>query len=131
MLKRFTAVNKGYSLAEILVALALLGIIVVGFLGGLASFSRTLLMTDIRQMAKNLAEAQLEYIRSLPYSIAYEPSRDINEAYPNFKIKTQDGQILGENIESRDSNIQKLTVVVQYRGKPIFSLAGYKEKPKN
>jgi prepilin-type N-terminal cleavage/methylation domain-containing protein len=128
MLRKIITGKRGYSLVEILVSVALIGIIGTGFLGALAAFSKTLLMTDIRQTAKHIAEAQLEYIRSLPYNNAYEPSPKIGSAYPNFTVVTEpDRKLHGERIASRNSNIQKLTVTVQHQGRDVYSLVGYKE----
>jgi type II secretory pathway pseudopilin PulG len=123
---------KGFILIEVLVSIALLGIIGAGFLGALVTSSRTLIVADIRQTAKNFAEAQLEYIRSLPYDVSYAPSSEINAVYPNFSVVTQlDNRVHGEILNSRDMNIQKLTIAVQHQDKYVLSIIGYKENRQN
>ena len=62
--------EKGFSLLEVLLAVALLGIIVVAFLGGLATASKVSSMADERATAESLARSQMEFVRSQAYSSA-------------------------------------------------------------
>jgi prepilin-type N-terminal cleavage/methylation domain-containing protein len=123
---------KGFTLIEVLVSIALLGIIGAGFLGALVTSSRTLIIADVRQTAKNFAEAQLEYMRSLPYDVSYAPSSEINSVYPSFSVVTQlDKRVHGESLHSRDINIQKLTIAVQHQDNYVLSIVGFKENRQN
>ena len=60
--------EKGFSLLEVIIAIALLGLIGAAFLMGLATVSKALLITDVRGTAETLAIKQMEYIRNQPYS---------------------------------------------------------------
>ena len=55
------------TLIEVVVALALLGIIAVTFLGGLTAAARAALLADVRTTAESLARAQMEYVKSQGY----------------------------------------------------------------
>ncbi|MBE9482951.1 MAG: type II secretion system protein, partial [Chloroflexi bacterium] len=67
--------EKGFSLVEVLVALALLGIIGAAFLGGIATASKAILIADKRTTAESLARSQMEYVKEQPYITAdnYDP----------------------------------------------------------
>ena len=60
--------EKGFSLVEVLVALALLGIIGAAFLSGLATASKSILIADERTTAESLARSQMEYVKKQDYS---------------------------------------------------------------
>lgn len=119
--------QKGFTLIEIIISIALIGIVGVGLLSGLGVASKALNTTDIQETAKNLAEMQIEYIKGLPYADLYTPC-DTEEDYPGFSILTnEDGRIQAQSIPGRtDGNIQKIEVTVQHAAKNIITLAGYK-----
>jgi len=64
---RFFKSQKGIALLEVLIVLVIMGILAVGMLSALAAASKVLLKTDARETAKNLAETEMEYIKSEPY----------------------------------------------------------------
>ncbi len=66
--KTFQGNSRGFSLIEVLVALALLGIIAAAFLGGLATTSKALIIADKRTTAESLARSQMEYVKNQDYS---------------------------------------------------------------
>jgi len=51
--------EKGMSLIEVLVALAILGIAAAAFLSGLATVSRALIIADERTTAESLAKTEI------------------------------------------------------------------------
>ncbi len=59
--------SGGFTLIEVLVALALFGIIAITFLGGLTTASRAVFTGDVRTTAESLARTQMEYVKSQPY----------------------------------------------------------------
>jgi prepilin-type N-terminal cleavage/methylation domain-containing protein len=66
--KAFQGRSGGFTLIEVLVALALFGLIAVTFAGGLATASRAVLIADIRTNAESLARTEMEYVKSQTYS---------------------------------------------------------------
>ena len=67
--------ERGFSLVEVLVALALLGIIAVTFLMAINVASRAILIADERTSAETLAKSQMEHIMNQPYN---EADEDVN-----------------------------------------------------
>ena len=67
--------EKGFGLIEVLMALALLGIIAATFLMAIGVASRAILLSDERTTAESLAKSQMEYIMQQLYE---EADDDIN-----------------------------------------------------
>ena len=110
--------EKGFTLIEVLVALALLGIIGVAFLSALATASMGLMITDERETANNLAESQMEYVKDQDYAYSYAPA-PIPDEYATYSAT-----IDAESLE--DGNIQKITVTINHQEKEVLTLEGYK-----
>jgi prepilin-type N-terminal cleavage/methylation domain-containing protein len=110
--------SGGFSLVEVLVATAIMGIIAVVIVGGLSTSSKTLLLNDVRQTAKNVAETQMEYIKNVPYAFSYTPPSPSDS---NFSSTVSVATLPGKG-----ANIQKITINVAHQGKPSYTLEGYK-----
>jgi prepilin-type N-terminal cleavage/methylation domain-containing protein len=110
--------QSGFSILEVLVSLALLGIIGVALLSGLHTVSAVTLTTDERQTGKTLAESQMEAVKAQAYLASYEPV-PISGDYTGYNatIATQSLQ---------DSNVQRITVTVSHSNKVVARLEGYK-----
>jgi prepilin-type N-terminal cleavage/methylation domain-containing protein len=110
--------EKGFSLIEILVSLALFGIISVGFLSSLGTASAVTITTDKQETARNLAETQMEYVKSQAYATSYATA-PIPDEYGGYSATI--------DVESlHDSNIQKITVTIERHGEEVTTLEGYK-----
>ncbi len=121
--------EKGFGLIEVLVALALLGIIGVGFLGGLATASLALFTADERTTAESLARSQMEYVKNQTYDDTNNPPQysqlsSIPSGY-TMAITTARLDPVGDGT-ANDDGIQKITVVVQHNGNDVNTLEGYK-----
>ena len=60
--------EKGFSLIEVIIAIALTGIIAIAVCYALATASKVLFIADERATAESLARQQMEYIKGQPYS---------------------------------------------------------------
>jgi len=110
--------EKGFSLIEVLIALALAGIIAVGFLSSLATVSAVTITTDERETAWNLAKTQMEYVKDQAYATSYATA-PIPDEYGGYTATI--------DVESlHDPSIQKITVTIERHGEEITTLEGYK-----
>jgi len=126
--------EKGFSLVEVLVALALLGIIGAAFLGSLATASKCILIADERTTAESLARSQMEYVKNQVY-IDY--SEDPHDVYNTIDTPTGSSYSISfsivpfdpntgvpytpdeEGIFDGDDGIQKITVFIYHPYDPI------------
>jgi prepilin-type N-terminal cleavage/methylation domain-containing protein len=141
--------EKGFNLMEVALAMALLGIVAAAFLTGLATGSRAIFIADERATAESLARAQMEYARSLEYSIAEwnytltssqlsstdpptadwwtnDPPPLLSSDYDGYTVIVSTVPLNG----ALDDGIQVITVTIQHtvsgEMKNIFSLEGYR-----
>ena len=68
--------QKGISLIEVIIALAILGVIAVAFLGGLMTSLKAVSIADERSTAQSLSQSQMEYVKSLNYTDA-DPGSEV------------------------------------------------------
>ncbi len=131
--------EKGFALVEVLVALALTGIIATAFLLAISTSSKAILVADERTTAESLARSQMEDIKNEPY-IVY--SSDPHGVYVttvtpagytiSFAVVPFDPGTgnpysdLGGGIFDGDDGIQKITVTISHYGNDVLTLEGYK-----
>ena len=127
--------QKGFSLIEVLVALALLGVLAAGFLVALANSSSHSLTANIRATAESLARTQMESIKNEPYQTgaSTNPALYTKIALPSssWDISWTVSRLDPENLgNGSDEGLQKIDVTVKFlRGgawSNVFTLEGYK-----
>ena len=133
--------SRGFSMIEIVIAIALIGVIAVAVLSALATASMALIIADARATAKSLARSQMEYVKSFNYDKDNNPPQytidpDLNT--PTYSIETTaeyfdadgDGTIEVDvtttEVREDDEGIQKITVTVKHGGVTVITLEGYK-----
>jgi prepilin-type N-terminal cleavage/methylation domain-containing protein len=107
--------EKGISLIEVLVALALLGIISASFLGALATTSTARVTADERSSAKILAESLMDTIKKDTYKTSYNIT--IPEEFPGYSANLT---------VTNGNNIQELAIAVGHRNHTVLTLECYK-----
>jgi len=125
MLRIFTSRESGATLMETVVALAILGVIAVTFLSGLATSSKAAFIADEQATAESLAQSQMEWAQNTDY--VYGATQYSPTPIPSGKdyIKYS-ATIAAEPLHDPDDGIQKITVTVKHSGEGVIKLEGYK-----
>jgi Tfp pilus assembly protein PilV len=112
--------ERGVALAETLIAIAILGMTLVVFLGGLSTGLLATGGADRLSTAHELARSQLEYTKSAAFSAA--PYSYPTVTPPSGYSVTAAATTISEG----DANIELITVQVSKDGSVVYSLDDYK-----
>jgi len=114
--------EKGYSLLEVLIAVALLGLIVVAVSMGLSMAAKSNFISNEITTAESLARSQIEYVQQLAYEDVTHPSYEsslISDIPDGYSITTP-------VVIYKDSGIQTINVQVKHGDKIVLALVDYK-----
>jgi prepilin-type N-terminal cleavage/methylation domain-containing protein len=114
--------QKGMSLLEVLVSLALLGIISVLFLSSAANSAHSRFQADERTSAKTLAESVIEAVKKADYSSNYTAAVDEATAPDEYQGYSVD--LTAAFMESPD--LQKITVDIYHGARKVLTLENLK-----
>jgi len=129
--------EKGFSLMEVALAIALLGLVAVAYLGALATGSRAIMIADERATAESLARTQMEYVRQQPYdaNLEHDPPQyyTIPDIPAGYEIDVDAARLDPcDDGTANDDGIQSITVVINHtvdgETKEIFALEGYRSR---
>jgi prepilin-type N-terminal cleavage/methylation domain-containing protein len=148
--KAFLGRSRGFTLIEVVVAVALLGIIGVTVLSGLSTAAASLILADRRATAESLARSQMEYVKNQEYSPAatggaanYMKIPNVPLGYTIWSVNRNEaivngggGDLViaipwdteGNTPADDDKGLQKIKLVVKYEGEEIITLEGYKRR---
>jgi prepilin-type N-terminal cleavage/methylation domain-containing protein len=134
--KAFPGSSRGLTMIEVLVAIAILGIITITFLSALSTASLSVGLADERTVAESLARKQMEYVKNQGYNSAsvlnnnkptYQKISDIPEGYSIWSVNrngTVVADIVGIPWDSKsnkpvdkDIGIQKIALVIKDKDK--------------
>ncbi len=125
--------QKGFLLIEILVGLALMGIIAAGFINGLSTTFTGVTVSQERVTAESLAKSQIEYIKIQDYIpvAEYDPvtkcyelidiPADLVAAGYTVEITSLEPHPISDVIE-----LQSITVAVKRNGEGKMSIEVYR-----
>jgi len=117
--------QMGFTLIETLVALAILGIVAVSILSGMATTSKATAIVDERATAESLARSQLEWVKNADY--VYSATEYSPTPIPDGKDYIgYSAIIVAEPLHDPDDGIQKIIITVKRSDKVIITLEGYK-----
>jgi len=143
---RLVSSQKGTTLIEVLIAIALLGLIAVPFLTALSTSSRGVIIADERTTAESLVRSEMEYVKNSPYNSTgfsydvsttpdepppWDSSHALDDRYAGYSVNVTGVPInpdTGEALSSGDKNIQNITVRVYHWGEdePVLTTSTYK-----
>ena len=144
--------ERGFTLIEVLIGVALFGVIAVAFLSGLATASKAIFVADEHATAESLARSQMEYVKNQPYDPAavYDPGPPPTGGEVTYNKITGipgDYTIWSENRaggtvediiygvpwdsqnnipEATDAGLQRIKLVIKHHGKEVLTLEDYK-----
>ena len=124
--------EKGFSLIETLIAIALFGMICVAVSMGLSMAARANVISDEQTTAESLARSQIEYIQKQPYdNINNPPVYNLVSNIPTgYSITTPLAIRLDpkNNGTNNDDGLQKINITVLHGTKTVFTMEDYKVK---
>lgn len=125
ILDRIHGEQNGVSFLETAIALAIIGLVTVAFLSGLATASRAVMVADKQSIADSLARSQMDWVKNSAYvySVTTYTSAPIpgSDNYVGYTVT-----IGAQALNSPDDGIQKITVTVQRNEQSIMTMEGYK-----
>jgi type II secretory pathway pseudopilin PulG len=121
--KRVMGTQKGFTLIETLTGLFVLVLVGVALLASLTLSSRILADTDNQETARNLAVAEMEYVKSLPYAAAYSQDMSLIPGGSSYGVTIETPVAV-----EQDGNLQLIRVIVRRNGSEITRIEGYKVK---
>jgi len=139
----FRGRSRGFTLIEVLVALALFGIIAIVFAGGLGTASRAVFTADIRVTAESLARSQMEYVKNQEYHEArwcyiVDTKGSVKcglgdpPDWSHYKLEPEyagySARIEAEEVYVGEDGIQQITVTVEHvsdESRRVIVLVGY------
>ena len=125
IVKKLTFSESGIAFIETMAALALMGIISVTFLSGLATTSRANFIADEKTTAESLAGSQMERAKEVAY--VYEATEYATASIPDGEdYAGYSATIDAEALHNPDDGIQKITVTIRHYDKEVLQLKGYK-----
>jgi prepilin-type N-terminal cleavage/methylation domain-containing protein len=130
--KAFRGGSRGFSMLEVVIAIALLGIIAVSVLSALQTAALALIIADRRATSESLARTQMEWVRYSPYEGDPEegpPQYDLDPAIelpPDFTVDTTAIRLNKDENPNDDDGIQEITVTVSHDGRVVVTLEDYK-----
>jgi prepilin-type N-terminal cleavage/methylation domain-containing protein len=134
--KAFPGRSRGLTMIEVLIAIAILGIISITFLSALSTASLSVGLADERTVAESLARRQLEYVKNQGYNPAsalnnnnptYQKISDIPGGYSIWSVN-RNGTVVADIVGipwdsgnnapvSKDVGLQKIALVIKDKDK--------------
>jgi len=131
--KGFRGGSRGFSMLEVVIAIALLGIIAVSVLSALQTAALALISADRRATAESLARTQMEWVRYSDYdnpeegNPEYSLDPQIESALPpDYSVDTTAIRLDKDGNPNTDDGIQEITVTVSHAGQVIVTLEDFK-----
>ena len=140
-IKKIKSNQKGFTLTEVIIALALFGLVGASVMGALNASSKTIVSAHEITIAESLTRTIIEYVKRCPYDSTNDPilyDSDVEDygallglsGDPYYGDYTVDVDI--ERLDSEadgtddDDGIQKITVQISYEGRQVLVTVAYK-----
>jgi prepilin-type N-terminal cleavage/methylation domain-containing protein len=120
--KAFQGRSRGFTLIEVVIAIAFIGVISIAFLSALSTASTVLVVADERATAESLARSQMEYVKNQPKQETYEPTIP-----PAYEQAGYSANITTGEVPLR-AGLQRIKIEIYHDEEPppLVTLVGYK-----
>jgi len=127
--------QRGFTLAEVIIALAVLSIVSGSFLAALSVSTKAVSITRERNIAESLSQSQMEFILNAPYDESLDDGHPYYDLDPDIKMPS--GYTVTSTAvrldplgmgTSQDYGIQEITIEVLHGDKHIVRVEGYKAR---
>lgn len=118
--------ERGMTLVEVLVALAILAAVAGVFLTAISTTSKAVMVGQEHVNAESLAKSQMESIQQQNYheDLQYDKITQIPTTYAiDINVVLLDPRM---DQQGDDQDLQKIIITVTHLGKTVFTLEGYK-----
>jgi len=109
--------EKGFTLLEVIAAIAITGIVVVGIYMALSTSTKVLVDANTQETAKDMAASAVEWIRSQPYTSSY--------SLP-VSMQTTGSLTATPQVTFLRMNEQQIDIVITSGGNTVFTLTAYR-----
>jgi prepilin-type N-terminal cleavage/methylation domain-containing protein len=119
--------EKGFTLIEVLIAIALAAVIVSGVLITIGTASKMLVRTKNQETAKDIASMEMEYVRSQGFAASY-PLPALPAIYSRFTFNSTNTPPFSAIVSPIQLGEQKVEIDVYLIGSstPIYTLVDYR-----
>ena len=119
--------EKGFTLIEVLISIALSAVIVSGVLITIGTASKMLVRTKNQETAKDIASMEMEWIRSQPYAASYNLP-NLPAIYNNFTLNAANITPFVINAIKLHDTEHEVEIDVYVKGSttPIYTLVDYR-----
>lgn len=133
--------EKGIVLIEVLAAIAILGVVAVGFLSALTTAYGAIIVADRHTRAESLTRTAFEYMRSLPYDhssnfsgsgalpLSWQDPADEQSGYPYLTDNNRDYRVQVTSSKLEDNSTWEIVLVVLYRDNAVSTTTTYRSDP--
>jgi len=125
--------DKGVLILETLVALAVLGLIAVAFLGALSTSTKAIIISDEQSTAESLARSQIDFAQSQTYIKFSTPGHGeyqlviVPQSYALSMTTTPVNAATIQPLPAgQDSGIQLLAVTIQRNARTVLTIQDFK-----
>jgi prepilin-type N-terminal cleavage/methylation domain-containing protein len=121
--------QKGFSFIEVLLALALVGILGVSIPGALSIANKTTIISNVHTMAESLARSQMDYVQSQTYDILNNPPvyAVLSNLPAGYSITQTTARLNPKGDDAaNDDGLQRITVTVTYGTNVSYTLVDFK-----
>ena len=129
-IKRIKGNQKGFSLTEVVIAMAIFGIVGASVMAALNASSKTIASAHEMTIAESLTRTTIEYVKRSDVNAVDYGTLLALDGDPYYGDYTVDVDIERLDPEADgtgdDDGVQKITVVVKYDNRPVLTTEAYK-----